>query len=153
MYCQIIDAIHPGKVNLSKINWKAKNDYEFINNLKILHGAFDKIGIKRRVEVEKLAKAKYQDNLEFIQWLKRYYDINCGEKGSEYQAEERRSNSRTDFSFAEKNVIPKTFNGSGQIKNDKKRLSVKKEDLLNKSKSSKTFETVKRSSQPLEIIT
>ena len=51
MYCQIVDVIHPGKVSMSKINWKAKNDYEFISNLKLLQNAFDKIGIKRHVEV------------------------------------------------------------------------------------------------------
>ncbi len=101
---------------MAKVNWKAKNDYEFIGNLKILQNAFDKIGIKRHVEVEKLAKAKYQDNLEFIQWLKRYYDINCGERGSNYQAEERRGNVPVDMSFAEKTVIPKTYNASGAIK-------------------------------------
>lgn len=78
VYCQIFDVIHPGKIAISKVNWKAKNDYEFISNLKILQSGFDKVGIKRYVEVEKLAKAKYQDNLEFIQWLKRYYDVNCG---------------------------------------------------------------------------
>lgn len=51
VYCQLVDVIHPGKVAISKINWKAKNDYEFINNLKILQNAFDKIGIKKHVEV------------------------------------------------------------------------------------------------------
>lgn len=71
---------------MNKVNWKAKNDYEFINNLKILQTAFDKVGVKRYVEVEKLAKAKYQDNLEFIQWLKRYYDLNCGDRGKDYNA-------------------------------------------------------------------
>lgn len=80
----MVDVIHPGKVALSKINWKAKNDYEFINNLKILQNSFDKVGIKKHVEVEKLAKAKYQDNLEFAQWLKRYFDLNCGERGNNY---------------------------------------------------------------------
>lgn len=39
------------------------------------------------MEVEKLAKAKYQDNLEFVQWLKRYYDLNGGSKGAEYNAD------------------------------------------------------------------
>ena len=71
---------------MNKVNWKAKNEYEFINNLKILQTAFDKVGVKRYVEVEKLAKAKYQDNLEFIQWLKRYYDLNCGDRGKDYNA-------------------------------------------------------------------
>ena len=65
--------------------------------------------------MEKLAKAKYQDNLEFIQWLKRYYDKNCGLRGSDYNAEERRGGANPDFGFAEKNVIPKTYNGSGIV--------------------------------------
>jgi len=51
VYCQIIDIIHPGKVSMNKVNWKAKNEYEFISNLKILQTAFDKVGIKRYVEV------------------------------------------------------------------------------------------------------
>lgn len=96
----MLDVIHPGKVALSKVNWKARHDYEFIGNLKILQTSFDKIGIKKHVEVEKLAKAKYQDNLEFIQWLKRYFDVNSGNKGASYMPEERRGNPQIDFSFA-----------------------------------------------------
>lgn len=26
--------------------------------------------------MDKLQKAKYQDNLEFLQWMKRYFDLN-----------------------------------------------------------------------------
>lgn len=51
VYCQIVDVIYPGKIALNKVNWKAKLDYEFINNLKVLQAAFDKLGIKRYVEV------------------------------------------------------------------------------------------------------
>jgi hypothetical protein len=47
----VVDVIHPGKVAMNKVNWKAKNDYEFIGNLKILQDSFNKIGIKRYVEV------------------------------------------------------------------------------------------------------
>ena len=59
VYCQILDAMYPGKLNLSKVNWKAKTDYEFIGNLKILQGGFSKVGIKKYLEVEKLSKCKY----------------------------------------------------------------------------------------------
>ena len=70
VYCQVIDVVHPGKIPMNKVNWKAKNDYEFIGNYRLLQDAFGKVGIKRYIEVlffiskvEKLAKAKYQDNL------------------------------------------------------------------------------------------
>ena len=75
-----------------------------------------------------MAKARYQDNLELIQWFKRYFDLNCGERGNNYLPEERRGNAAVDFSFAEKNVVPKTYGGSGVVKSqvfEKKKPSVK----------------------------
>jgi len=36
----------------------------------MLQNAFDKANIKKWIDVDKLIKAKYQDNLEFMQWLK-----------------------------------------------------------------------------------
>ncbi|CAM6004301.1 unnamed protein product [Sphagnum balticum] len=47
--------------------------------------------------------------------MKRYYDVNCGERGNGYAAEERRGGVKTDFSFAEKIVVPKVYNAAGQI--------------------------------------
>lgn len=88
MYCQILDAIYPGTFPLAKVNWQAKHEYEFVNNFKILQKAFDKNGITRHIEVQKLVKAKYQDNLEFMQWLKRYFDLNYN--GEPYDAVEKR---------------------------------------------------------------
>ncbi len=32
--------------------------------------------VAQNIEVEKLIRAKYQDNLEFMQWFKRYYELN-----------------------------------------------------------------------------
>lgn len=36
VYCQIIDAIYPGTVQMSKVKWNAKHEYEFIENYKVL---------------------------------------------------------------------------------------------------------------------
>jgi RP/EB family microtubule-associated protein len=79
VYCQLMDALLPGMAPLHKINWRARQEYEFIQNFKLLQTIFDKMGISKKVEVsmitiqiQRLAKCKYQDNLEFIQWLKRY---------------------------------------------------------------------------------
>ena len=54
VYCQVIDVIHPGKIPMNKVNWKAKNDYEFIGNYRLLQDAFGKVGIKRYIEVSYL---------------------------------------------------------------------------------------------------
>jgi RP/EB family microtubule-associated protein len=74
VYCQIIDSLHPGKVKMHKVNWKARLEHEFLNNYKILQQAFTDCKIAKYIEVSKLAKGKYQDNLEFLQWMKRYFD-------------------------------------------------------------------------------
>ena len=88
VYCQILDSIYPGSFPFSKVKWSAKNDYEYVENYKVLQQAFAKNDIKKHIEVEKLVKAKYQDNLEFLQWLKRYFDINYN--GEPYDAVGRR---------------------------------------------------------------
>ena len=48
---------------MPKVNWRAKFEYEFMNNLKIFYKGLEKIGANRKFDVNKLAKAKYQDNL------------------------------------------------------------------------------------------
>jgi RP/EB family microtubule-associated protein len=89
LYCQIIDAVHPNKVKMSKVNWKAKLEHEILHNYKILQQAFTDCNINKNIDVEKLAKGRAQENLEFLQWLKKYYDVN--NPGGEYDAEKRRN--------------------------------------------------------------
>lgn len=40
----------------------------------MLQAAFSKNRVQRHVDVTKLIRAKYQDNLEFCQWLKAFFD-------------------------------------------------------------------------------
>jgi len=84
VYCQILDACHPGTVVMRKVNWMAKADHEFIPNYKVLQAAFDKNRIERHIDVDKLIRAKYQDNLEFLQWMKCYWDREGGAGRREY---------------------------------------------------------------------
>jgi RP/EB family microtubule-associated protein len=76
VYCQIVDSCYPGTIPMHKVNWKAKYDYEYVTNYKLLQNAFTKAGVQKRVEVERLIKGKYQDNLEFLQWIKHFHDLN-----------------------------------------------------------------------------
>lgn len=58
-------------------------------NFKILQQSFTKLGIMKHIEVEKLVKCKYQDNLELLQWFKKIFDSN-GVTAKDYNAVQRR---------------------------------------------------------------
>eukprot|EP01016_Furgasonia_blochmanni_P002740 TRINITY_DN11070_c0_g1_i2.p1 TRINITY_DN11070_c0_g1~~TRINITY_DN11070_c0_g1_i2.p1 ORF type:complete len:308 (+),score=69.71 TRINITY_DN11070_c0_g1_i2:201-1124(+) len=98
VYCQIFDAVYPGKVPMQKVNWKAKLEWEFIQNYKFLQQAFERCKIKKHIDVERLMRAKYQDNLEFAQWMKKFYDLNCNKERT-YDSLARRGDTEPDFSF------------------------------------------------------
>lgn len=88
VYCQVVDACHPGQVAMKKVNWGARAEHESIPNFKVLQQAFDRCGITRHIEVDKLVRGRYQDNLEMLQWIKTYFDRSF--PGGEYDALARR---------------------------------------------------------------
>ena len=118
-----------------QVDFNAKNDYEYINNYKILQAAFTKLGIDKvgvcnypaawlsvcnpppaiwlsccqllslldsniccfvqHVEVNKLIRARPLDNIEFMQWLKSYFDSHSNGQNLNYDAAARRAASKT----------------------------------------------------------
>eukprot|EP00978_Attheya_sp_CCMP212_P009009 scaffold21210_cov53-Attheya_sp.AAC.2 len=48
--------------------------------------AFNKNNIQKYVDVDKLVRAKYQDNLEFCQWLKAFFDQAAPPEREDYHA-------------------------------------------------------------------
>mmetsp|Transcript_66392 Transcript_66392/g.133303 ORF Transcript_66392/g.133303 Transcript_66392/m.133303 type:complete len:81 (-) Transcript_66392:8-250(-) len=46
VWCQVIDACHPGAVAMKKVNWAARADHESIPNYKVLQQDFDRCAIQ-----------------------------------------------------------------------------------------------------------
>ena len=115
MAVQIMDAIYPGKVAINKVNFDAKTQPESVANFKVLQNVFDKEQITKYIDVTKLLNGKFQDNLEFLQWLKSYFDKNYS--GQEYNAVERREQARQQYKkghkFAGSSAALKPSNSGG----------------------------------------
>ncbi|XP_010866669.1 microtubule-associated protein RP/EB family member 3b isoform X2 [Esox lucius] len=75
-YCQFMDMLFPGSVLLKKVKFSARLEHEFINNFKVLQASFKRMGVDKIIPVERLVKGRFQDNFEFIQWFKKFFDAN-----------------------------------------------------------------------------
>ncbi|XP_045148226.1 microtubule-associated protein RP/EB family member 1-like [Echinops telfairi] len=79
-YCQFMDMLFPGSIALKKVKFQAKLEHEYIQNFKILQAGFKRMGVDKIIPVDKLVKGKFQDNFEFVQWFKKFFDANYNGK-------------------------------------------------------------------------
>jgi RP/EB family microtubule-associated protein len=82
--CLLLDIMYPGQVPLHRVNWAANKSFEYVGNYKILQTAFTKLKIDRHIDVDRLISGRAMDNLEFMQWFKRYFEIQSGTRGADY---------------------------------------------------------------------
>ena len=73
---------------MSRVKFNANTEYAYLENFKILANIFRKHHIDRPLPTQELIKCKMQDNLEFLQWTKRYWDQYY--PGGDYDALARR---------------------------------------------------------------
>jgi RP/EB family microtubule-associated protein len=114
IYCQLLDAIHPGKVKMNKVNWKASLEHEFLANLKILQQALTELNIPNAIDISKLAKGRYQDNFEILQWFYGYFESKCPDL-SRYDAEKRRN--YAELSYLNTLTCNRRFNNNNTTNN------------------------------------
>lgn len=89
-YCQFMDMLFPGCVSLRKVKFKTNLEHEYIQNFKLLQASFKKVGVDKNIPVDRLIKGRFQDNFEFVQWFKKFFDANYD--GRVYDPVEARGN-------------------------------------------------------------
>jgi len=91
IYCQLLDALYPDAVNMKKVNWAIKENFEYLKNWKIVQEVFKRNGVQKRIPVDRLICARFQDNLEFLQWFYQFFQEAWDHR--EYRPVERRAKS------------------------------------------------------------
>jgi microtubule-associated protein, RP/EB family len=146
--CQITDLIFPGSIPMSKVNWAARSDYEFVQNYKLLQNAFTKNCVQRHVDVDKLIRAKYQDNLEFCQWLKAFFDQSGCSRSTEYNPSAVRSRGKGGAKYNETMGNGKSC-GAVVSRPRPTASTSRSAPVVNASAKAKAISTADRFSQPL----
>ncbi|OAA58481.1 microtubule associated protein [Niveomyces insectorum RCEF 264] len=85
--CQVFDSIFLD-IPMSRVKFNVNTEYAYIQNFKVLQNCFAKHQVDKPIPVEALVKCRMQDNLEFLQWSKRYWDQHY--PGGDYDAVARR---------------------------------------------------------------
>jgi len=83
-YCQFMDMLFENSIPMKKVKWNTKLEHERIENFKLLQSSFQKCKVDKIVPIENMIKGRFQDNFEFVQWFKRFFDANYN--GGEYDA-------------------------------------------------------------------
>lgn len=73
-------------------------------------------------------KVKYQDNLEFAQWMKRFFDLNSKDKGRGYEAKKRRGMVEPDLTFIVGGVLPQYTMIYGNFKDMEREIGKQDQD-------------------------
>ncbi|KAL4916310.1 calponin homology domain-containing protein [Aspergillus aurantiobrunneus] len=85
--CQIFDSIFMD-VPMSRVKFNVNTEYAYLQNFKVLQNVFARHQVDKPIPVESLSKCRMQDNLEFLQWTKKYWDQHY--PGGAYDAVGRR---------------------------------------------------------------
>ena len=104
IFCQLLDAAHPGTVRMNKVNWKAKLETEYISNFKIFQQGLSNNSIDKPINISRLSKGKTQELIELLQWLYGHH-ISLNIDPSNYNAIKKRNGQKFIFSGEKGNNI------------------------------------------------
>ena len=104
IFCQLLDACHPGTVRLNKVNWKANCETDYISNFKIFQQGLLTNDIYKPIDINRLTKGKQYDLNELLQWVYGYY-LNIKDNIKEvYNAKRKRGGQNFVFNDKKKDL-------------------------------------------------
>ncbi|XP_072537918.1 DNA (cytosine-5-)-methyltransferase 3 beta, duplicate a isoform X2 [Salminus brasiliensis] len=75
-FCQLMDWLFPGSINISKVKFQSQNETDFLQNYSLLQAAFKKMDVTKFVDVEELIKGKFRANFTFLKWFRKFFQTN-----------------------------------------------------------------------------
>ena len=108
VFCQLLDACHPGTVKLNKVNWKANSETDYISNFKIFQQGLLTNDINKPIDINRLSKGKQYDLNELLQWIYGYYLNSKDDLRDTYNAKKKRGGQNFIFNN-KKNEIKKKY--------------------------------------------
>ncbi|XP_016086203.1 uncharacterized protein [Sinocyclocheilus grahami] len=89
-FCQLMDLLFPGSIDMSKVKFESQKRSDFIQNYSLLQTVFRKSGVKEPVPVKQLLTGKFRANFTFLKWFKKFFFAN-ERRGKEYNPVEARN--------------------------------------------------------------
>jgi len=144
VYCQFMHMMFGGKIRIKRVKWESKLEHDYIQNFKILQEAFKKTGCDKTIPVERLVKGRFQDNFEFVQWFKKFFDANY--HGQSYNPSAARDGN---YLAVAGNPRPgeKTPNSKPSSARQAKKINTSRSDYKTSSASTTSTSTVASSDQ------
>ncbi|XP_070070280.1 microtubule-associated protein RP/EB family member 1 isoform X8 [Drosophila takahashii] len=105
-YCQFMDMLFPNSVPVKRVKFRTNLEHEYIQNFKILQAGFKKMSVDKIIPIDKLIKGRFQDNFEFLQWFKKFFDANYD--GRDYDASAVREGAPMGFGSGAGKSLPGT---------------------------------------------
>ncbi|XP_017069339.1 microtubule-associated protein RP/EB family member 1 isoform X3 [Drosophila eugracilis] len=105
-YCQFMDMLFPNSVPVKRVKFRTNLEHEYIQNFKILQAGFKKMSVDKIIPIDKLIKGRFQDNFEFLQWFKKFFDANYD--GRDYDASAVREGAPMGFGSGAVKSLPGT---------------------------------------------
>lgn len=121
-FCLIMNSIY-NDIPIHKLRLNATSEYEYRMNWKILQSSFNKHNVTKIIDVDKLIKCRLQDNLELLQWLRKYWEENAG----------RILNNDLEKELGSRKLSESNKNDTGLVKDLRKTSIVTRSDTRNVS--------------------